>query len=164
MHPDDQEKTTFFTDWGGYVAVVMMFGLKTAPATFQRTITDIFGEYIPAFMQVFLDDFLVYGATAEHFTHLRLCLERCRTSRLSLYPVKCAFDVTNGALLGHIVSKEGIAVGPNKISAITHTKTSTNAKALGWFLGQIRWHSRMIHHLIRLRGIRLQNLDYKIVP
>ena len=60
MHPDDQEKTTFVTDWGVYVAVVMMFRLKTAPTTFQRTITEIFGDYIPAFMQVFLDDFAVY--------------------------------------------------------------------------------------------------------
>ena len=50
MHPDDQEKIVFVTDWGVYVAIVMMFGLKTAPATFQRTIMEIFGEYIPAFM------------------------------------------------------------------------------------------------------------------
>ena len=50
MHPDDQEKTTFVTEWGVFVAVVMMFGLKTAPATFQRIILEVFGEYIPAFM------------------------------------------------------------------------------------------------------------------
>ena len=28
MHPDDQEKTTFVMEWGVFVAVVMMFGLK----------------------------------------------------------------------------------------------------------------------------------------
>ena len=61
MHPDDQEKTVFVTDWGVYVTVVMMFRLKTASGTFQQTIMEIFGEYIPAFMQVFLDDFAVYG-------------------------------------------------------------------------------------------------------
>ena len=58
MHPDDQEKTTFVTEWGVFVAVVMMFGLKTALATFQRVIQEIFHEYIPTFMQVFLDDFV----------------------------------------------------------------------------------------------------------
>ena len=46
MHPNDQEKTPFVTDWGVYVAVAMLFGLKTAPATFQRTIIEMFGEYI----------------------------------------------------------------------------------------------------------------------
>ena len=75
------------------------------------------------------------------------CLERCRTSRLSLNPAKCAFGVTSGALLGHIVSKEGIAVDPNKITAIIEAKTPTNAKALSHFLGQIRWHNRMLRHL-----------------
>ena len=147
MHPDDQDKTTFVTDWGVYVAVVMMFGLKTAPATFQRTITEIFGEYIPAFMQVFLDDFAVYGTATDHLQQLQLCLERCRVSRLSLNPAKCDFGVTSGSLLGHIVSREGIAVDPNKVTAITQAKTLANAKALSWFLGQIRWHSWMLRHL-----------------
>ena len=59
MHPDDQEKTAFVIEWGLFIAVVMMFGLKTAPATFQRVIREIFGDYIPAFMQVFLDDFAI---------------------------------------------------------------------------------------------------------
>ena len=57
MHPKDQVKTTFVTEWGVFVVVVMMFGLKTTPATFQRVIQKIFAMYIPAFMQVFLDDF-----------------------------------------------------------------------------------------------------------
>ena len=61
--------------------------------------------------------------------------------------MKCAFGVTSGALLGHIISKEGIAVDPNEISAITQAKTPANAKALGRFLGQIRWHSLMIRYL-----------------
>ena len=44
MHPDDKEKTAFVTEWGVFVAVVMMFGLKTAPATFQRIILEVFGK------------------------------------------------------------------------------------------------------------------------
>ena len=42
VHPDDQEKTTFVTEWGVFVTVVMMFGLKIAPATFQRIISKVF--------------------------------------------------------------------------------------------------------------------------
>ena len=52
MHPKDQEKTAFVTEWGLFVAVVMMFGLKTVPETFQRIIMEIFGEYIPVFIHV----------------------------------------------------------------------------------------------------------------
>ena len=50
MHPVNHDKTAFVTEWGVFVAVVMMFGLKMAPTTFQRIIMEIFGEYIPGFM------------------------------------------------------------------------------------------------------------------
>ena len=58
------------------------------------------------------------------------------------------FGVTSGALLGHIVSKEGIAVDPGKIKAIMEAPTPCNPKALSHFLGQICWHSRMLHYLV----------------
>jgi hypothetical protein len=50
-------------------------------------------------------------------------------------------------LLGHIVSKEGIAMDPDKVKVISEASAPHNAKALSRFLGQIRWHSRMICHL-----------------
>ena len=108
MHPDDQEKTTFVMEWGIFVVVVMMYGLKTTPTTFQPIILEVFEEYIPAFMQVFLDDFAVYVTWNNHLHHLRLCIEGCPTARLSPNLVKCVFGVTNDTLLGHIVSKGGI--------------------------------------------------------
>jgi hypothetical protein len=58
---EDKENTAFVTEWGVFVAVIMMFGLKTASVTFKRIIREIFKEYIPRFMQVFLDDFAVFG-------------------------------------------------------------------------------------------------------
>jgi hypothetical protein len=51
-------------------------------------------------------------------------------------------------LLGHIVSKEGIAMGANKVKAVLEAPAPHNAKALSQFLRQIRWHSRMIRHLV----------------
>ena len=46
----------------------MMFGLKIALDTFQRIITEIFDEYITVFMQVFLDNFAIYGQQLEHLS------------------------------------------------------------------------------------------------
>ena len=79
--------------------------------------------------------------------HLRMYLEKCRGYILSLNTAKCLFGVTGGALLGHIVSKEGISMDPNKVKAILQAPELTNAKALSRFLGQIRWHSRMLQYL-----------------
>ena len=104
MALEEEEKKTSIIDWGVYVDVVMMFGLKTAPTTFQRIIMEIFEEYIPGFMQVFLDDFAVFGSKGEHLAHLDKCLERCHNSRLHLNALKCAFAVSSGMLLGHIIS------------------------------------------------------------
>jgi hypothetical protein len=147
MAEEDQEKTASVTEWGVFVAVIMMFGLKMAPATFQRIIMEIFEEYIPGFMQVFLDDFAVFGTRKAHLQHVKMCLDKCRKARLSLNPAECAFAVTNGMLLGNIVSKEGIAMDPDKVKAILEAPTPHNGKALSRFLGQIRWHSCMIRHL-----------------
>jgi ABC-type uncharacterized transport system fused permease/ATPase subunit len=80
MVPEDQEKITFVTEWSGFVEVVMMFSLNTPPATFQRIITEVFEEYISAFMQVFLNDFAVFSNKADHIQYLEQCLNRCRTA------------------------------------------------------------------------------------
>ena len=61
---------TFNTKWGVFVAVVMMFRLKTASMTFHHIIMEIFSECIPTFMYVFLDDFAVYNKAMEHLSHL----------------------------------------------------------------------------------------------
>jgi hypothetical protein len=147
MAEKDEEKIAFIIEWGVFVAVIMMFGLKTAPVTFQRIIWEIFEEYIPRFMQLFLDDFAAFGTRKAHLQHVELYLKKCREARLSLNPAKCAYGVTSEMLLGHIVSKDGIAMDPDKVKAILEAPTPYNAKALSPFLGQIRWHSRMIHYL-----------------
>jgi hypothetical protein len=77
MAKEDQEKTVFVSEWGIFVAVVMMFGLKTTPATFKQIIVEIFEEYIPGFIQVFLNDFAVFGMRKAHLQHVELCLKRC---------------------------------------------------------------------------------------
>ena len=108
---------------------------------------EIFSNYIPAFMHVFLDDFVVYNWRTDHFEHLRLYLERCRQGRLSLNPTKCIFGVPNKALLGHTVSKDGIVVDPDKVKAILQGPAPTTAKSLSRFLGKIRWHNQMLRYL-----------------
>jgi hypothetical protein len=108
---------------------------------------EVFKEYIPGFMQVFLDDFAVFGTRKAHLQHVKLCLKKCREARLSLNLAKYVFAVTSGMLLGHIVSKDGIAMDPNKVKAVLEAPALHNAKALSRFLGQIRCHSRMIRHL-----------------
>ncbi|GJS44681.1 reverse transcriptase domain-containing protein [Tanacetum coccineum] len=59
--PEDQEKTTFTCPYGTFAYRRMPFGLCNAPATFQRCMTAIFHDMVEDFMEVFMDDFLVFG-------------------------------------------------------------------------------------------------------
>ncbi len=54
--PKYHYKMTFIIDWGAFVWVVMLFGLKNAPPTYQRTMNKTFKDYLDDFMKLFLDD------------------------------------------------------------------------------------------------------------
>ncbi|GJW11667.1 reverse transcriptase domain-containing protein [Tanacetum coccineum] len=61
IDPQDQEKTTFTCPYGTFAYRRMPFGLCNAPGTFQRCMMAIFHDMIEKTMEVFMDDFLVFG-------------------------------------------------------------------------------------------------------
>jgi hypothetical protein len=63
IHPDDQSKTMFTCPYGTYAYRRMSFELCNAPASFQRCMMSIFSDMIEEIMEVFMDDFSVYGKT-----------------------------------------------------------------------------------------------------
>ncbi|CAA7014621.1 unnamed protein product [Microthlaspi erraticum] len=92
IHPDDQEKTTFTCPYGTYAYRRMPFGLCNAPATFQRCMMSIFTDLIEEIMEVFMDDFSVYGSSFEScLGNLGRVLQRCEDKHLVLNWEKCHF-------------------------------------------------------------------------
>ncbi|GKA30620.1 hypothetical protein Tco_0716925 [Tanacetum coccineum] len=63
--PEDQEKTTFTCPYGTFAYRRMPFGLCNALVTFQRCMTTIFHDMVEDFMEVFMDNFSVFGELAE---------------------------------------------------------------------------------------------------
>ena len=63
--PEDQDKTTFTYPWGTYAYRVLSFGLCNALATIQRVVLGIFSDLIHNCVEVFVDDFSVYGETFQ---------------------------------------------------------------------------------------------------
>ena len=76
--PEDQDKTTFTCPFVTFAYKHMPFGLCNAPVAFQRCMVSIFSEYVENIIEVFMDDFSVYG---DSFTHclnsLSLVSRRC---------------------------------------------------------------------------------------
>jgi hypothetical protein len=79
VDPEDQEKTTFTCPFGTFAYLRMPFGLCNAPATFQRCMISIFSDMVERFLEVFMDDFSVFGSSFEEcLHHLTLVLVRCK--------------------------------------------------------------------------------------
>lgn len=119
VHPDDQEKTTFTCPHGTFSYRRMSFGLCNAPATFQQCMMCIFTNFLDKIMEVFMDDFSVYGSGFKKFLdNLERILERCIQVNLVLKWEKFHFMVTKGIVLGYIVSEGGIKVDKAMIEVI----------------------------------------------
>ena len=109
IHLDDQEKTTFTCPYNTFAYRRMPFGLCNAPATFQRCMMSIFSDMIEDIIEVFMDDFSVYGLSFDNcLINLKHVLQRCEETNLVLNWEKCHFMVKEGIVLGHRLSNRGI--------------------------------------------------------
>nr|GEW41552.1 reverse transcriptase domain-containing protein [Tanacetum cinerariifolium] len=85
IDPRDQEKTTFTCPYGTFAYRRMPFGLCNAPGTFQRCMLAIFHDMVEKMMEVFMDDFSVFGNSFETcLSRLDKMLQRCEDTKLCL--------------------------------------------------------------------------------
>ena len=142
---EDRLKTTFRTKWGTFAYRRMPFGLINAGDTFQRAMDIAFHRLIGRSAVVYLDGITIFSKRKEeHAFHLRHIFERCRIYGISLNPKKCVFAVTEGKLLGHIVSKKGISIYPERIRAIEQIPFPHNKKGMQSFVGTINFVQRFV--------------------
>ena len=162
--PEDQEKTTFTCPFGTFAYRRMSFGLCNAPATFQRCMTSIFSDFIEKFVEIFMDDFSVYGTSfVECLANLDKVLQRCEEANLILSWEKSHFMVQEGIVLGHIVSFRGIEVDKAKVDIIAKLPPPTTVKQIRSFLGHAGFYRRFIKDFSKIAK-PLCNLLAKEVP
>jgi len=138
---EDQEKTTFTFPWGTYAYRVVPFGLCNAPATFQRVVLAIFFDLIHDCVEVYMDEFTVYGHEfSQALANLEKVLIRCQEANLALSSDKCKMVQTKGNVLGHHVSLEGIQVDPEKIEVISCIPILSSQKEVRSFLGNAGYY------------------------
>ncbi|GKE73318.1 reverse transcriptase domain-containing protein, partial [Tanacetum coccineum] len=109
----------------------MPFGLCNAPATFQRCMLAIFHDMIEEPVEVFMDDFYIFGNSFDHcLKNLDKMLQRCKDENLILNWEKCHFMVKEGIVLRHKVSGAGLEVDKAKIDVISKLPPLLMSKAL----------------------------------
>nr|GEV60457.1 reverse transcriptase domain-containing protein [Tanacetum cinerariifolium] len=160
IDPKDQEKTTFTCPYRTFAYCRMPFGLCNALSTFQRFMMDIFHDMIEKTIEVFMDDFLVFGNSfSTCLSNLEKMLKRCEDTNLCLNREKSHFMVKEGIVLGHKISNNRIEVDKAKVDVIAKLPHPTTVKGIRSFLGHAGFYRRFIKDFSKIARLMTRLLE-----
>lgn len=141
----DREKTAFSSHTGLWEFTRMPFGLKGAPASFQRLMMAVLAGLTWRECLVYLDDVIVFGKSFdEALCHLDHVLCAVKEANLKLNLRKCSFFKEEVKFLGHIISGDGIAADPSKVSAVVEYERPKNVHDVRRFIGLASYFRKFI--------------------
>jgi len=136
LEEQDRDKTAFVTRKGQFRFQTMPMGACNSPSVFARLMSMALRGLTYLCCLVFIDDTIVIGRSFdEHLANLQAVLQRFRKANLKLKPAKCRVFQHRVKFLGHIVSKEGIEVDPQKVECIQAWEFPKTVSELRTFLG-----------------------------
>lgn len=141
----------------------MPFGLTNASAVFMALMNMIFSPYLDPSTVVFVDDVVVCSRSKEeHEQYLWATLQYLRENQL-YGTEKGDFWLEQVDFLGHIISKDGLAVDPTKIKAVVKWKILKNVSKIQSFLGLVGYYRRFIERFSTI-AVPLTKLTRKSIP
>ncbi|XP_058223096.1 uncharacterized protein LOC131332814 [Rhododendron vialii] len=145
MDPNDMEKTAFITPYGIFCYRVMPFGLKNSCATFNRAIFKMMHAQIGHTLEAYVDDLVLKSQKeSNHLQELKEIFDILKFYKLHLNPEKCAFGVSAGKFLEHLVTRRGIEADPNQIKAIADLRPPRTIKEVQRHTGMAATLNRFI--------------------
>jgi len=131
----------------------MPFGLRNAPSVFQRFIRDVLSDVIGLYVQVYLDDIIIYSSNLEnHIKHVRNVLSLLIKNGLYVKLEKCDFHVTETTFLGFTFSSSGLTMDKNKVNSVLEWPTPKTVKELQSFLGLCNFYQSFIKNFAEIIG------------
>lgn len=168
MAPDSRYLTAFTCHRGLFEYTRVPFGLKNAPAFFQRFMDGLLGSLRWQSALVYLDDVVVFSSTVEaHLASLRILFTAARAAGLRFDPKKCHFLLQSVKLLGRMVSADGISILEDRAEAIRQLLPPKNIAELQSQLGLFNWYQA---HIPRFKeyyetlNTHMQGINYKRDP
>jgi hypothetical protein len=136
-----REMSAFCTPQGLFRYKVMPFGMKNAPATFQRMVNQITSD-IPG-CECYIDDLIVYSQTwDEHVQQIQLLFQKLSDANLTVNLGKCEFCAATVTYLGHIVGQGEVKPIQAKVEAIAKIPTPASRKELMRCLGMAGYYRK----------------------
>lgn len=134
---------TFATPFGRYCCNRLPFGICSAPEVFSERINELLKDIKN--VECSMDDILIHAETKEKLDEItKVVLKRFQENGLTLNKAKCVFRVK---FLGHIISKEGLKIDPDKVNAAMKFKEPTDKKHLQRFLGCVTYLRKFLPNL-----------------
>ena len=145
MDEKSQDYTAFSTPFGSFKWLRMPMGLSNSPPTFQSLMEIVLSKLIWKTVVPYLDDCIIFAATPdEHIRRIREVLVRFRAANLKINPLKCEFFRTKVQFLGHVISKDGLQVDPEKIAAVKQFPVPAIQTHVKSFLGLCSYYRRYV--------------------
>ena len=145
MSEESISKTAFSVPNGHFEYVRMPFGLKNAPATFQRMMDEILKSHLYKRCFVYMDNVMVFSRSLqEHINDLKLIFSSLKSANLKIQLDKSEFLTKKVEFLGHIVTDKGLQPNPKKIHAIQQFPIPKTVKEIKSFLGLVGYYRRFI--------------------
>ncbi|MBW0517918.1 hypothetical protein O181_057633 [Austropuccinia psidii MF-1] len=137
---------------GIYEYTRMPFGIKNAPARFQRMMDTIFQEEISeGWMVVYIDHMIIYSETWEdHVQYIDKVLSQCTPINLKISLKKCNFGQQDLLALGHKVSGLILAINQNNIAAVLQKPVPKRIKEMQSFLGLASYYRNHINNFAHM--------------
>jgi len=127
----------------------LLFGLKNAPAKFQRLMDNVLSGLQGNELFVYMDNIVIYARSLkEHEIKFERLMQRLRAANLKLQPDKCEFLRREVMYLGHIIGSDGVKPDPAKVKAIMNFSNPKNPKNIKQFLGLAGYYQRIHPELL----------------
>ena len=144
VEPESMAKTAFITPFGKYQFTRMPFGLKNAPAIFQRTMEVVLSSCYE-FSAPYIDDIVVFSKNGvEHAGHLREVFGALKEHGLTVKLAKCEFGRLKVEYLGHIIGGGVLAVPAHRAAAMADFLLPKSKKQLRSFLGAASYYRKFV--------------------
>ena len=132
----------------------MQFRFINIPATFQKRINSVLGEYLDKFIITYLNNIIIYfNSKEEHFQYIKQVLQRLADKKMLVAIKKYEFHMIKTEFCRFIIKLRKLSIDPKKIKVIVNWQELSNITELKSFLGFYNYYQRFI--AIQLKNIKL---------